>query len=83
MKIYIDGELFVGAPIEITEKLREGAFEEFDSLDAYIIFTCHNVWKAKGVAIQPPSGETLEERAESFIRQLMDKDLVVDGEALI
>lgn len=85
MKIYIDGELYEGQSVEILERLRAQTFTEFETLDAYIAFMSHNLWKVRGVGIHP-HGETVEERAESFVQQLVEKGIAIktpgDGEVL-
>lgn len=85
MNIYIDGELYAGPSVEILERLRAQTFTEFETLDAYIAFMSHNLWKSRGVGIHP-RGETVEERAESFVQQLVEKGIAIknpgDGESL-
>ena len=66
-----DDTVFVGSATEIIEQMREQAyFERGISLDSYLSHLIDLILQIAGVEISL-EGETLEERAESFVKGLI------------
>lgn len=64
-------------PVELVQLLKEQAYdhERFESLDEFMKWSVQSIWRfqSKGIDIQ---GESLEDRCDSFIRQLIGHKLI-------
>lgn len=64
-------------PLELVQILKEQAYdhERFESLDEFMIWSAQSIWRfqSKGIDIQ---GESLEDRCDSFILQLIEHKLI-------
>lgn len=60
------------SPVDVIEGIRQKSFDpdQFDSLDGYLEFLAHSIWKFQSVGIQIPVG-SLEYKCSSVVDQLV------------
>lgn len=79
MRVNIYGDEFMGIPGEIVGAMREKAWEKGTTVDEYMQWVAHNIWRFSGKRIII-KGKTQEERCWDFLRKLSDLGIVDMGE---
>jgi hypothetical protein len=74
----INSDAIEGSPVAVIEFIKSHAYdhERFESLEAYMDFTKHAIWRFYGVGIAI-EGSTIEEKCQSLINQLIENNFLI------
>lgn len=71
------GKIISGGPVELVQQMQSDMYDpdQFQTLDKYMDYMVSAAWRFYGAGINI-TGETVEERCASFVKELMKNEII-------